>query len=199
MNKQEFLRQLRKGLAGLPQEEREERLLFYSEMLDDRMEEGISEEEAVAAVGPVEQILGKMAGELPPEKEAGSSLPRKKRKSAGQMILLALGAPIWLSLGIAAFAVALSLYVSLWAVIISLWAVFASLAGCFVGGVLAWVVLAAGGNGPSGLAMLAAGLVCAGLGILAFYGCKAVTKGTVVLTKKLAVWLKNRFAGKEAA
>ena len=49
MGKQEFLAQLRKGLQGLPQEDIEERLTFYSEMIDDRMEEGLSEEEAVSA------------------------------------------------------------------------------------------------------------------------------------------------------
>ena len=56
MNKQEFLDRLRKGLSGLPQAEREERLLFYSEMIDDRMEEGLTEEEAVAALGSLEEI-----------------------------------------------------------------------------------------------------------------------------------------------
>lgn len=36
MSKEQFLGQLRKGLSGLPQDDREERLAFYSEMLDDR-------------------------------------------------------------------------------------------------------------------------------------------------------------------
>ena len=45
MRKQEFLAQLRKALSGLPQDEIEERLTFYGEMIDDRMEEGLSEEE----------------------------------------------------------------------------------------------------------------------------------------------------------
>ena len=38
MHKQEFLAQLRKGLSGMPQDDIEERLVFYSEMVDDRME-----------------------------------------------------------------------------------------------------------------------------------------------------------------
>ena len=44
MNKQEFLAELRKGLSGLPQDDIEERLIFYDEMLEDRIEEGLSEE-----------------------------------------------------------------------------------------------------------------------------------------------------------
>ena len=43
MNKQDFLVQLRKGLSGLPQDDIEERLTFYKEMIEDRMEEGFSE------------------------------------------------------------------------------------------------------------------------------------------------------------
>ena len=54
MNKQEFLSRLRKQLRGL--EDREERVTFYSEMIDDRMEDGLSEEEAVAAVGSLENF-----------------------------------------------------------------------------------------------------------------------------------------------
>ena len=38
MTKQEFLARLREGLRGLPEADIEERLTFYGEMLDDRME-----------------------------------------------------------------------------------------------------------------------------------------------------------------
>ena len=65
MLKEEFLAQLRGGLAGLPQEDLEERLAFYSELLDDRMEEELSEAEAVAAAGPVEQIVQQIIAETP--------------------------------------------------------------------------------------------------------------------------------------
>ena len=199
MSKQEFLAQLRKGLYGLPQEDVEERLMFYSEMIEDQMEDGLSEEAAVSAVGPVEEIITQIVADIPLAKLAKERIRPKRRLNAGEIALLALGSPIWLSLGIAAFAVIFSLYVSLWAVIISLWAVFVSFAVCSVGGVLTCGVFAVGGNGASGVAMLAAGIVCAGLSVFTFYGCKAVTKGTLILTKKTAIWLKNRFIKKEAA
>ena len=78
MNKQEFLAELQKGLSGLPQEDRDERLAFYGEMLDDRMEEGLSEEEAVAAVGSVEEIVRQTAADIPLAKIAGKgSAPRR--------------------------------------------------------------------------------------------------------------------------
>lgn len=199
MSKQEFLEQLRKGLSGLPQDDIEERLTFYSEMIEDRMEEGLSEEDAVAAAGSVDEIVAQVIADTPLAKIAKERIKPKRRLKGWETVLLVLGSPIWFSLAVAAFAVLFSLYVSLWAVIISLWAVFVSLAACSVGGVLACVIFAAGGNGASGVAMLAAGLVCAGLSIFLFYGCRAAAKGALRLTKNVAIRIKNCFIRKEGA
>lgn len=199
MSKQEFLEQLRRGLSGLPQEDVEERLTFYSEMLEDRMEEGLSEEEAVSAAGSVDEIVAQVVADIPLAKIARERIRPKRQLNAGELILLALGSPIWLSLGIAAAAVILSLYVSVWAIIVSLWAVFGALAISAVSGVLECAIFAAGGSGAAGLAMLAAGLTCAGLSIFMFYGCRAATKGILMLTKRTAVWIKRCFIRKEEA
>ena len=72
MDKQEFLKKLRQGL---PAEDREERILFYTEMIDDRMEEGYSEEEAVASVGSLDEILAQS-----PEANALPAAPKQKRQ-----------------------------------------------------------------------------------------------------------------------
>lgn len=197
MSKQEFLTQLRNGLSGLPQDDIEERLIFYREIIEDHMEEGLSEEEAISAVGSVDEIVTQVLSDTPLVKIATERIKSKRQRNTGEIILLALGSPIWLSLALAAFAVLLSLYVSLWAVIISLWSVFASLVACFLGGVFACVIFSIGGNIASGLAILAAGIVCAGLSIFMFYGCKAVTDGTLLLTKKIVMGLKGCFIKKE--
>ncbi|MBQ6847987.1 MAG: DUF1700 domain-containing protein [Clostridia bacterium] len=199
MNKQEFLECLRKGLSGLPQEDIEERLTFYSEMIDDRMEEGITEEDAVSRIGSVDTIVSQIKADIPLAKLVRGKRTLKKHVRTWEIVLLVLGSPIWLSLLIAALAVILSLYVSLWAVVISLWAVFVSLIGCAFGGVVAGIIIACSGNALSGIAMLAAGIVCGGLSIFMFYGCKAATKGILLLTKKIAVWIKNCFIKKEEA
>jgi len=60
MRKAEFLNELEAGLVGLPKEDVEERLAFYSEMIDDRMEEGLTEEAPVAAAGPVDDIVSQI-------------------------------------------------------------------------------------------------------------------------------------------
>lgn len=199
MNKQEFLAELRKGLSGLPQDDVEERLTFYGEMIEDRIEEGLWEEEAVSAVGSVDEIAAQIIADTPLAKSAKETMKPKRRLKAWEIVLLVLGSPIWLSLLIAVCVVILSLYISLWSVIISLWAVFASFIGCAFGGIAVGIGFAFGSNGLTGIAMIGAGVVCAGLSIFTFFGCKAVTTGTVRLTKKIAIGIKNCFIKKEEA
>lgn len=199
MNKQEFLDGLRKGLSGLPQADIEERLTFYGEMLDDRIEEGLSEEEAVAAAGSVNEIVRQTVADIPLAKIAKERIKPKRRLKAWEIVLLALGSPIWLSLGVVAAAVIFALYVTVWSVIASFWSVFASLAVCAAAGVPMCVVFAAGDSGAAGIAVLSAGIVCAGLSVFMFFGCLQATKGILFLTKKFAIWLKNCFIKKEEA
>jgi hypothetical protein len=97
------------------------------------------------------------------------------------------------ALPISAFAVLLSLYVSAWAIVVALWAVALAMAVASVGGVVFAIVWLCTQNGAlSGLAF-AGSLVCAGLAILLFYGCKALTQGVAYLTKNLLTFTRNLF------
>ncbi len=199
MTKREFIIKLQKKLSGLPKQDIDERLNFYCEMIDDRIEEGRTEEEAVLEIGSVDEISAQIIADIPLIKIAKERIKPKRRLKSWEIVLLALGSPIWLSLAVAAFAVILSLYVVLWSMIVSLWAVFASLAACSVGGVIASILFSIRGSFLTGIAILCAGIVCAGLSIFMLYTCKATTKGILVFTKKLAIWIKNCFIKKEKA
>lgn len=199
MLKQEFLDNLKSRLSGLPKQDIEERISFYSEMIDDRMEEGLTEEEAVLAIGSVEANAAQIVAGTPLAKIAKKKIMPKRRLKAWEIVLLALGSPIWISLAAAALAVIFSIYVSLWAVIISVWAAFGSLIGGAIGGAAVSVIFICQGNALTGMAMLGAGIVCAGLAIFMFFGCKAATKGILLLTKKLAFGIKKCFVGREKA
>ena len=61
MNKQAFLNELRNLTGGLNEGERSKLLEYYEEMIDDRVEEGIAEEEAVAAMGSPADIAREFA------------------------------------------------------------------------------------------------------------------------------------------
>ena len=197
MTKQEFIAALRQRLHGLPQRDIEERLSFYGEMIDDHIEDGQEEAEAVAAIGSGEEIASQIIADTPFARIAKERIRPKRRLRGGEIALLVLGSPLWLSLVIAAFAVVLSVWVTLWAAVASVWAVFASVAAYGPAGILMGAIIALGGKGASGVALIGAGLVCGGLAILLFFGCRAATSGCVLLTKSIALGIKKCFVGKE--
>lgn len=199
MTKLQFLLALHHRLAALPHHEVEERLAFYSEMIEDRMEDGLTEEQAVASVGTVEEIARQIAEDIPLTKLTQATVRPERRRKGGEIALLIAGAPLWLPLLIAAAAVALSLYLSLWAVIVSLWACFGALIGCAAGGIGGSFPILLSGQLSSGLALIGMGLVCGGLAILWFFGCRAATKGAAWLTKRGVTAVKQSFIRKEAA
>ena len=199
MDKKEFLHKLQKGLSGLPKDDIQERLNFYSEMIDDSVEEGLTEEDAISRIGSVDNIIQQIIDETPLSTLAKQRIKPKKELSAVEITLLVLGCPIWLSLLISFFAVVLSLYVSLWAVVISLWSVFAAFVASALGVLIGGVAFGIIGYRTTCAAMIAACFVCSGLAILSFLGCKALTKGAALLTRGVVLWTKNRLMRKEAA
>ena len=190
MRKKEFLSALRRKLKGLPKREIEERISFYGEMIDDRVEEGFSEKEAVAKMGNIDKISRQIL------KESHVSRSKRKRKP-WEIALFWIGSPLWISLGAAAFAVTISLYAALWAIVVSLWAVFVALVASGIGGAVISLPFAISGNTATGIAILGAALVCGGVAILGFYGCRAATKGAWWLTRK-SFGIKKCFRKKEA-
>ena len=199
MTKLQFILALNNKLSGLPQDDVEQRLNFYAEMIEDRMEEGITEEEAVSAIGSVDEIAAQIIADIPLAKIAKEKMKPKRRLKAWEVVLLAVGSPVWFSFLIAAFAVIFSLYVVLWSVIISFSAVFVSFIVCIIGVAAVGIGYALSGNLPAGFAMIGASVICAGMAIFAFYGCKVATKGTLLLTKKIGLWIKSWFIRKEEA
>lgn len=199
MNRETFLAELRNGLSGLPQGDIEERLAFYGEMIDDRMEEGLSEEEAVSEIGSIGEIVAQTVEEIPLTKIVKETMTPKRTLRAWEIILIVLGFPVWFPLLIAAAAVVFSLYVVIWALVISLWAVDVALWGSAVGCVAAGVFQMIRGDALPGLAMIGAGLLCAGLAMFLLCACLAASKGAVRLARAMARGIKRMFIRKERA
>ena len=200
MRKQEFIFELWKKLSDLPKGEVEERLSFYAEMIDDRMEEGLSEEEAVSEIGSPDEIAAQIMGDIPLSKIAKEKIKTKRRLTATEIVLLVIGFPLWFPLLIVVpFSVIFSLYATLWSVVVSFWAIFASVVGSAVGVLIGGIVFISVGHTSVGIALIGASLIGAGLSVFSFFGCKAATKGSVWLTKWSVLWTKNLFVRKEKA
>lgn len=199
MDKKEFLWRLMDGLSGLPMDDIDRSLDYYSEMIDDRMEDGLSEEEAVAAMGPVGEICSQILAETPLSRLVKEAVRPKRKLRAWEIILLVLGSPVWVPLVAATVIVVASVYLSVWAVLLSLYA--ADLAGAVAGlaGVVTMFRMLSIGQIAEGILFLGGGLVCIGLAILLFFGFNQLTKGLVWVTKRGLLALKGCFVRKEAA
>ena len=198
MRKVEFLEALKARLWALPEADIQCSLDYYSEMIDDRMEDGLTEEEAVAAIGNLEEIVQQILGETPRPpvvvEPAKKEKPAKDNTKIWLIILLILASPVLISLAASAAATVLSVYVSLWTVVIVLYAGFLALAvssvGCIVGSFFMF------GGVTGGIVAWGAAMVCAGLAILFLLLANLAAKGMVKLTK--LVW-NSIFRRKERA
>lgn len=199
MNKEEFLAQLRSGLSALPLADTEERIAFYDEMINDRMEEGLSEEEAVRGVGAVDEIVKGALSDTSLSKLVREKVKPRRALRPWEIVLLAVGSPLWLALLIAAAAVLFSLYIVLWAVIVSLWALAISFVAALLGGFVLGVAFFLRGSAPAALGMLGCGMLCGGVSIFLFFGSMAATKRILHLTAKTVLRIKTGLVKKEAA
>lgn len=196
MTKQKFLDKLRAKLKGLPKREVEETLSFYSEMIDDRIEDGCSEEDAVLAVGDVNKIAAdKLGGEL--SEKPSQSKKKSKQGDGKKLALIIAGSPLWVPLLISALAVIFSLYVSVWAIIVSLWSAFAAFAVSAPAGIILGLVLFFKGMAFNGTVSISLALVALSLAIFSFFACLWLTKKFAVLNLKSLKLIKKLFNGKE--
>jgi len=199
MSKQEFLIRLREGLSGLPQDDVAERLAFYAEMIDDRVEDGVTEKAAVGEIGPVDEIVAQIIGETPIAALVRERVRAGRHLQAWELVLLVLGSPLWLSLLAAACVVLISACLVLWAVVLSLWAADGALIASTLYGMAAGILHMLRGDGLPGLAVIGASLALAGLSIFLFFGCRAAAGGAMDLTRKIAQGTKSLFLRKESA
>ena len=172
MNKESYLAQIRQLLQSLPEEDRERSLAFYAESIDDRIEDGMSEEEAVASMERPEEAAKAILMDMPIPKLVKARV-KERRMGAAEILLLALGFPLWFPLLLTVLILGLTLYLLVWALVLALGA----------------VVLA---MGLSAAALLVAGVysiikAAISLGVLNF-GAALVLTGLTVLLGFVLVW-----------
>ena len=196
MNKKEFISALRRHLKSLPKREREERLSFYGEAIDDRVEEGFSEEDAVADIGAVDEIAALILNARSENNDREQAAGRERRSLKWwELVLIIVGFPLWGSLLISVISMIFFLYISVWTVLIALWAVFGALCAYALGALAGGTVLAVTGTFYTGIALVGVGLICGGLAIFMFFGSNAATNGVILLTKKAIKGIKKLFVG----
>lgn len=200
MTKIEFLEALKLRIQEYPAEETRKSVEYYEEMIDDRMEDGMSEAEAIASLGSVEQIAEQIKCELPIAtlvKQKTMEKTKGKKMPVWAIVLLIIGFPLWGSMLLALVSVILSFYIAIWTVDFMLWTavlVIAVVAICLVIGFVYCLIKGAVG---SAFIYLGMGVFAAGATVIGFLGSLLVTKGICKGTKWCFLQIKKALIGKE--
>lgn len=196
MNKLEFKNILNKKLSSFPKKEVDERINFYLEIIDEYIEDGMSEEEAIKMIASTDEIVNEIVSDIPLVKIATEKIKIKRKLSGLEITLLIVGFPIWFSLLAAFIAFVIALYASLWSVVVSMWACFASLAATSVASVLLAIFYFITGQTSLAFGLISSMFVLLGLSILFYLLCKLLTKYTIILAKKIVFSIKMLFIKK---
>lgn len=101
MNKHDFILWLRNRLFDLPPEELDRVVGFYANAIDERVEDGMTAEEAVHALGEPEALLREIRSTLPEEYQVEpGTMPEPEQKSESSRKWLAVGGALLILLGI---------------------------------------------------------------------------------------------------
>lgn len=194
MNKDDFIKTLTAALSGLPQSEIDNTVNYYCEIIADAVEDGESETDVIAKLGSIDEIASKIINDTPLSTIVKENIKGHKL-SGGEIALLIIGSPVWLSLLLAAFGIVIAVYAALWIAVIAL---FASSAASALSG------LALIGSSPfiisdrplQAMLSFGIGLVSAGAAIFVFYLSLFLSKQLIRLTAFIIKKIKNSVISK---
>lgn len=194
MTKNEFLTSLREKLQGLPKEDIDERLNFYEEAINDRIDDGKSEEEAVADLGTVDQIVEEIAKDTKLFKLVKERMKPKRRIRGWEIAIIICSFPFWFPFVIVGLVLGLVFYFLIWVGVI----VSYSCETAFVGGSITSGLAFLGylSEGEMNLSALGCSIACAGLALLFVPACIYATKGTIKFSRFLFTKIKAAFIRK---
>lgn len=129
MKKNEFMDSLKRKLRNESYEYVCQVVEYYDEIINDLIEDGISEEEAIQSLGNIDDILLNMHGD-----DIIEIKPHSKKSTAFIGVLLVLGFPLWGSLLAAGVLLLLSAYIVIWCIpIVTICLAFAGTISFIVG------------------------------------------------------------------
>lgn len=197
MTKSEFILKLYNKLKNFPEIEVKDRISFYSEIIDDYIDEGLSETEAVSKLGSIDEIAETIAEDIPLSKLAKKKLNNRNKLSTLNIVLLIIGFPLWFTLLAAGFAVIISIYAALWSVVICLWAVVVSCGATSLVSLLLFIIYLCEGNPTLAFVLLGTSFVLLGISALFLLLSKYLSILTIKVPKLIFKWIKRLFIVKE--
>jgi len=203
MTKSQFLDRIKAGIASLPQGDKEKYLEYYSEMVDDRMEEGMTEEEAVADIGSASDIIAQILREAPSkpkdenkEKTIAEKLNEHIDNDSRPWIIavVVLTSPIWVPILFGLASGLIGIAAGVFSAIVAFYAAAVSVLAAGIACIVKAFFTALTGEI---IAYVGAGLLCIGISILLFLLGNLCVKLTVKLIKLAVEFVKSKLGKKK--
>ena len=194
MSKEQFLKELKNRLSGLPKDDLEDRISFYREAIDDRIEEGKTEEEAVNDLGTIDEIVNEIAKDYPLGKLVKEKVRPHRSLTAWEIIIIILGFPLWFPLLTVFFVLCFVFYLLIWVLVIVTYVIETALIVASVGSLVAFFIYLF--NGGFSITALGSSLMCLGAAMLFVFACIGATKLSIKLAKAIFTGIKKSFMKK---
>ena len=107
MRKKEFIKRLRQEIRTLSYREQEDIINYYSELIDDRIENGEREEDVIVSLGSIDIIVSEIMSDRNKASDNIKYSPRPTKKvssGVGKIIIIILLFPVWIVIGSILFA-----------------------------------------------------------------------------------------------
>ena len=194
MTKKEFFALFRQELSGLPKDDLEERVSFYEEIINDKMDEGKTEEEAIAELDSVQTIVEQIANETSLVKLVKEKYKPKRSLRGWEIVMLILGFPLWFPLLITALLLLFVFYLLTWLISIVVWAVEIAFVAAGASGIVCFIGSLLDNN--TNITLLGMGIAGIGGAILFAFVCYYAFKLNLKISKELFLGIKKSFMRK---
>lgn len=181
MTKNEFIASLSEKLSGFAPSDVKKALEYYSEIIDDQIENGVPESEAVASLGSADSVVRQIILEMPLPKIIHSKMKLPAGASVLKIIAITFGALLFFPIVIALAASVFAAWVSILAAAIAVCTIPIVLGAVGIAGIAACPFLLFDGAITTGLFALGAALISLGL-VYPFY---VAAKYSIIYTLKL--------------
>mgnify|MGYP000931831918 FL=1 len=204
MKKSEFLERLRREIRNLPYDEVEKTITYYEEIISDRMEDGASEEEAVASLGTPEAIARDLQANQPfstiiKRKVEDYKERRSSENTALVIVLLIVLFPFWFPVLMSGLGVLVGLFATIGGIIVAFWAASIAIGIGGIGLIIASAFGFATSYIPTGFFSIGSGIALIGLSIIAVIISIYATKGIIKLMGIIIHSIKKLFVRRSNA
>ncbi|MDO4778845.1 MAG: DUF1700 domain-containing protein [Tissierellia bacterium] len=194
MGKKEFLNSIIKKMSDFPKTEVDKAIEYYSEIIDDKKESGMTEQAAIESLGPIDEIIEELYLNSPMKTLIKKRLFPDKSLSIWKNILIIFGSIISLPI---IFTVALTIYLIFAVLILMIYIINFSFIVTSIGVLISSIRMAFLSYYTQAIILFGMLLILIGVTILLLIFTFKISKKVSKFNSKYFRWLKSVFFIKE--